>query len=254
MDLQFPRSILAYQEKDVIGNGSFGQVCEYYCFTNRQICAIKRIVKQRKGAPPLNLSKIFTEISIHSKLRHPNIVRFYEWFDDPKHVYIVLELCPHGSLNQLIKKRRRPTQLPSNCSNNKEYIAPILPYDLIRSIVGQLAQGIRYLHFHEIIHRDLNLNNILVASYSDSNIVVKIADFGLAFCKFASTNTLPAFEGPVGNTICGTPGFISPEVLQQASNVSPASDLFSLGSIVYSLITGIVPKHRIVSIHRNTLP
>ena len=80
-----------------------------------------------------------------------------------------------------------------------------------------------------------------------SDIKIKIADFGLAFNQAASMDHFSKnFELPIGNTICGTPGFISPEVLQQTCQVSTASDLFSLGSIIYSLVTGIVPNGELV--------
>lgn len=250
----FSKQIADYQEKCLIGNGSFGRVYKYFSLSNKRYCAIKKIPKKslKKGCPPPNLSKVYSEISVHSNLNHENIVQFYEWFDDSDFVYLVLELCSYGSLNQLLKKLSNSclnSSSPLNLETSQYFMKPLLTYLQIRSIVKQICNGLKYLHKNGIVHRDLNLNNILISQMSghESDIKIKIADFGLAFNQQATLNqTSKGFDTPIGNTICGTPGFISPEVWQQTSQVSTVSDLFSLGSILYSLVTGIVPKGELV--------
>ena len=124
---------------------------------------------------------------------------------------------------------------------------PILNYPQIRKIVAQVCDGLDYLHRNSILHRDLNINNILLKSrYSGSSkcssanesVTIKICDFGLALDLRQREDTKGILNG-IGTTICGTPGFISPEVWLQNLPISPASDLFSIGSILYSLISGV---------------
>lgn len=140
-------------------------------------------------------------------------------------------------------------QLSSSLSSSA--ITPILPYPLIRSVLRQLCKGLDYLHRNNIVHRDLNANNILLETRvnldsrrAHLDIKIKIADFGLALdMESMSVDRKKGFLTGPGTTICGTPGFISPEVWRQSSTVSPASDVFSLGSILYSMLTGVTsPK------------
>lgn len=140
-------------------------------------------------------------------------------------------------------------QLSSSMSSSG--ITPILSYPLIRSVLRQLCRGLDYLHRNNVVHRDLNANNILLETRvnpdsrrSHTDIRIKIADFGLALdMESMSVDRKKGFLTGAGTTICGTPGFISPEVWRQSSTVSPASDVFSLGSILYSMLTGVTsPK------------
>jgi serine/threonine protein kinase len=95
---------------------------------------------------------------LHKTFHHPNIVEFYNFFEDKKNVYIFLELCENQSLNEMIKVR--------NTFTTPE----------IQSFIYGLVQGIKYLHGKHIIHRDLKLGNIFV----DNKMNIKIGDFGLA--------------------------------------------------------------------------
>lgn len=136
---------------------------------------------------------------------------------------------------------------PENHSGISSPDIPVLNYQMIRKIVKQICHGLQYLHRNNILHRDLNINNILLKSrYSGSSkccsskdaVTIKICDFGLALDMRHREDTRGIPNG-IGTTICGTPGFISPEVWRQTLPVSPASDLFSIGSILYSLISGV---------------
>lgn len=93
-------------------------------------------------------------------MHHENVVEFYSNFEDAESVYINLEVCCHGSINDIIRFRRN-FSVPE-----------------VQSMVYGICQGLKYLHSRHIIHRDLKLGNIFL----DSNLKAKIGDFGLA-CK-----------------------------------------------------------------------
>lgn len=111
------------------------------------------------------------------------MVEFYNNFEDEQNVYINLEVCENGSLNDLLRTRFR-FKTPE-----------------VQSFLYGICQGLKYLHSRNIIHRDLKLGNILL----NSQMEVKIGDFGLA-CRLE-------FNKEFKRTVCGTPNYIAPEIL-----------------------------------------
>lgn len=267
-----------YNLLEEIGHGSFGQVFRATQLSNgkqkqgqqprrRKEYAIKCINKLK--AP--NIAKILSEVSIHVRLEHEHILQLANVLEDTKNVYLVMEMCHGGTLAQLINgetiSRKESARNGEELTINS--LRPVLPYELIQIILRQVCQGLRYLHRHSIVHRDLNLNNILLVeplnfsekqehrtkqAYHAHSIRVKIADFGLAIDLKTTTESMTtnvvlnkANPSPLGSTICGTPGFISPEIWTQMRTVSYKSDIFSLGSIMFACISGYTPKGDIVS-------
>jgi polo-like kinase 1 len=152
-----------------------------------------------------------SEIKIHRSLHQVNIVGFEHFFEDAENVYILLEMCSSASLNELLRRRKRLLELEVQC------------------YVIQIASAIKYLHSHRVIHRDLKLGNLFL----NEQMQVKIGDFGLA--------TKLEFEGERKRTICGTPNYIAPEVLEGKQGHSYEVDIWSLGVIIYTLIIGKPP-------------
>lgn len=152
-----------------------------------------------------------SEIRIHRSLHHKNVVKFEHFFEDNDNVYILLELCHNQTLNELLKRRKRLTEMEVKC-----YLV-------------QLISGIKYLHSHRVIHRDLKLGNLFLTDRMEE----KIGDFGLA--------TRLEFEGDRKRTVCGTPNYIAPEVIDGKQGHSYEVDIWSLGVIVYTLIIGKPP-------------
>lgn len=152
-----------------------------------------------------------SEIKIHRSLHHNHIVGFEHFFEDAENVYIILELCSSQSLNELIRRRKRLHELEVMC------------------YVSQICSAIKYLHSHRVIHRDLKLGNLFL----NDKMEVKIGDFGLA--------TKVEFDGERKRTICGTPNYIAPEVLEGKQGHSYEVDIWSLGVIIYTLIIGKPP-------------
>lgn len=154
--------------------------------------------------------KMTQEIMIHKPLLHKNIVRFLSFFDDSLNVYIVLELCKKRSMMELHKRRR-----------------VITDYEC-RFFIYQILEGVKYLHDHHIIHRDLKLGNLFL----NENLNVKIGDFGLA--------TKIEFEGERKKTLCGTPNYIAPEILTKKGH-SYEVDIWSIGCVMFTLLVGQPP-------------
>jgi len=152
-----------------------------------------------------------SEIRIHRSLHHTNIVGFEHFFEDSENVYILLEMCQNQTLNELLKRRKRLTELEVQC-----YLV-------------QIIAGLKYLHSHRVIHRDLKLGNLFITDKMEE----KIGDFGLA--------TKLEFEGDRKRTICGTPNYIAPEIIDGKQGHSYEVDIWSLGVIIYTLLIGKPP-------------
>ena len=144
-------------------------------------------------------------------MHHPQIVAFEHYFEDTENVYRLLEICQNQTLNDLLKRRKRLTEIEVQC-----YIV-------------QLIKALKYLHSHRVIHRDLKLGNLFLTDKME----LKVGDFGLA--------TKLDFEGERKRTVCGTPNYIAPEILDGKTGHSYEVDIWSLGVIIYTLIIGKPP-------------
>ena len=152
-----------------------------------------------------------SEIKIHRSLQQTNIVGFEHFFEDEENVYILLELCPNQTMNELIRRRKRLTELEVQC------------------YFMQILSAIRYSHKQKVIHRDLKLGNLFLSGKME----VKVGDFGLA--------TRVDFEGEKKRTICGTPNYIAPEILEGKVGHSYEVDIWSLGVVCYTMLVGKPP-------------
>lgn len=135
---------------------------------------------------PRARGKLRTEILIHSQLRHDSIVRFDRCFEDGTNVYLLLELCQSQSMAELVRRRKR------------------IPESEMARYLAQAVRGVQYLHARHVIHRDIKLGNLFLSE----DDAVKVGDFGLA-CKLASHTERKT-------TLCGTPNYIAPEVLDSS--------------------------------------
>ena len=114
-------------------------------------------------------------------------------------------------MNELIRRRKRLTELEVQCYLN------------------QMVGCLKYLHNHRIIHRDLKLGNMFLSEKME----IKMGDFGLA--------TKLEYDGEKKRTICGTPNYIAPEILEGKTGHSYEVDTWSLGVIIYTLLIGKPP-------------
>jgi len=173
-----------------------------------------KVINKAKLVSSEHQRKLISEIQLHRNLDHRNIVRFERQFEDEKSVYILLECCSNGSLMELSIRRTRLTE-PE-----------------VRYFMKEILVAIQFLHSRSIIHRDLKLGNILL----DRNLTVKICDFGLA--------AQLQFDSERKTTICGTPNYTAPEILNQRKSGEGHSyevDIWAIGVIMFTLLTGKPP-------------
>ena len=204
-----------YEKVKKVGEGSFGKV---YLIedkdTEKQYCAkISRNIIEDNSLD--DLINLITEVSLFSKFEHPSIIKFIgystvDFNNNPKPV-IIMECCPNGTLKDAISKEKYSQALPGYDDTIK----------LI--IIYGIASAMSYLHSHDILHRDLKTDNVLLDAY----LYPKIADFGLA----AIMSNLKEKES---NT-CGTPIYMAPEIIKD-QNYTKAGDVYSFSLIVYGII------------------
>jgi len=199
-----------YLKGKFLGKGGFAKCYEFTNLDSKKVYAAK-VVSKASLVKSRAKQKLITEIKIHKALHHPNIVAFEHYFEDHENVYILLELCQNQSINDLIKRRKRLTEIEVQC-----YLV-------------QLIKSLKYLHSHRVIHRDLKLGNLFL----NDKMELKAGDFGLA-AKLE-------FEGERKRTVCGTPNYIAPEILDGKTGHSYEVDIWSLGVITYTLIIGKPP-------------
>jgi polo-like kinase 1 len=199
-----------YVKGKFLGKGGFATVYEFKSMDNSQVYAGKIISKSIVSKSRAK-QKLMFEIKIHRALHHTHIVRFQHYFEDSDNIYIFLELCSNQTLNELMTRRKRLTEIEIQC-----YIC-------------QLVSALKYLHSNRIIHRDIKLGNLFL----NEKMELKIGDFGLA--------TKLEFEGERKRTICGTPNYIAPEIIDGRHGHSYEVDLWSLGVLIYTLSVGKPP-------------
>ncbi len=200
-----------YQKGRFLGKGGFAKCYEVRDLVSGRILAAKIIDKSTltKGRAQ---QKLMSEIRIHRSMNHPSIVRFEGYFEDPKCVYMLLEMCPNQTLKETVKRRKRLHELEVQC-----YLSQLIP-------------AMKHIHSMNVIHRDLKLGNLFLGK----GMELKVGDFGLA----AKLD----FAGERRRTVCGTPNYIAPEVLDsKVLGHSFEADIWSLGVIVYTMLVGKPP-------------
>ncbi|CAN0259020.1 unnamed protein product [Ascophyllum nodosum] len=202
-----------YKLREVLGRGAYASV---YRATLRvgeadrpKEVAAKQTIK--KGGQKC-MKNVLDEVCILEKLKCPYVVEMYDFYaDDPKHLYIVLELMRGGELFDEIQKKKM--------FNEQE----------ARDSCCALLKALKHIHFHGVAHRDLKPENILLDSKSDCTSI-KLADFGFA-CVVRDERS---------NDVCGTPWYMAPEVVRGRLH-DTAVDMWSMGVITYNMLSGQQP-------------
>ncbi|CAH9130572.1 unnamed protein product [Cuscuta epithymum] len=194
-----------------IGTGSYSTVWHARHRVHGTEVAIKEIVTARLNSKLKE--SLMSEIVILQKINHPNIIHLHDMIQDSGKVYIVLEYCRGGDLSMYIQQR-----------NGK------IPEATAKHFMQQLASGLKVLRENNLIHRDLKPQNLLL-SVNDDNAVLRIADFG--FARSLQPRGL-------AETLCGSPLYMAPEIMQ-LQKYDAKADLWSVGAILFQLVTGRTP-------------
>ena len=222
-----------------LGEGSYGKVkLGIHKATGLQV-AIKTIQKSslKKSAHLVRLRREIALLQLLSSIRHANIVQLYEVHETSQEMTLVMEHCSGGELLDYIERKGRG----------------VLEQEEARDIFGQLAEVIHFLHGLGIVHRDLKPQNILLTNPNSSSKdqcvqcgqsqkytatctharpIVKLIDFGFA-CTYAKTRPC--------TTWCGSPFYAAPEMVTGAKYLGPEVDMWSLGVILFCMVTGQLP-------------
>ena len=193
---------------DVIGHGGFSKVYEAYKMPRNERFAIKcyskAILKDKKHL-------VEEEINIMKKLKHPNIVQYFDYYESQLHYYLVLEYVVGGELFDRILYNGQYSEKDSS------------------RLTLQILSAVNYLHSLNIVHRDLKPENLLCyGTEEDSKIM--ISDFGLAAIDNDSSLT----------GLNGSPNYLAPEIVKN-ERYGRAVDLWSIGVIVFALLSGSLP-------------
>uniref|UniRef100_A0A7S2WHL7 non-specific serine/threonine protein kinase n=1 Tax=Eucampia antarctica TaxID=49252 RepID=A0A7S2WHL7_9STRA len=206
---QAPVQIGQYILGKNLGIGAFGKVkLATHAVTGHKV-AVKILNKAKIKQLGME-EKVQREINILHLCTHPHIIRLYEVIDTPTDIFLVNEYVSGGELFDYIVSKGR------------------LSADEARNFFHQIVSGVEYCHFQKIVHRDLKPENLLL----DSNLNIKIADFGLS-------NLMR--DGDFLRTSCGSPNYAAPEVISGHLYAGPEVDVWSCGVILYALLCGSLP-------------
>uniref|UniRef100_A0A1I8GQ93 SNF-related serine/threonine-protein kinase n=1 Tax=Macrostomum lignano TaxID=282301 RepID=A0A1I8GQ93_9PLAT len=201
-----------YELHHTIGRGHFAVVkLARHVFTGEQV-AVKVIDKAKLDSS--NRESLYQEVMCMKLVQHPNVVRLYDVIDTPNKLYLILELGNGGDLYDFIVRQ-------DDNSGLKESLA--------KSFFYQIVTAIAYCHRLHVCHRDLKLENCVVFERLG---VVKLTDFG-----FSNVFT----PGKYLETSCGSLAYSAPEILLGDSYDAPKVDVWSLGVILFMLVSGRLP-------------
>ncbi|XP_036379934.1 serine/threonine-protein kinase MARK1 isoform X2 [Megalops cyprinoides] len=197
-----------YRLLKTIGKGNFAKVkLARHVLTGREV-AVKIIDKTQLN--PTSLQKLFREVRIMKILNHPNIVKLFEVIETEKTLYLIMEYASGGEVFDYLVAHGRMKEKEA------------------RAKFRQIVSAVQYCHQKRIVHRDLKAENLLL----DADMNIKIADFG-----FSNEFTI----GSKLDTFCGSPPYAAPELFQGKKYDGPEVDVWSLGVILYTLVSGSLP-------------
>ncbi len=205
-----------YQNLELVGRGGMAEVYKSIHPELNQPVAIK-ILPQHLAMEDDFRKRFEREARIVSKLEHPNIVRMFDAGENNGRHYMVMEFLAGKDLSEYIK------------INGKLSLAQTL------SLIQQIASALDYAHSQGLVHRDIKPSNVLLDMTSTKDIRAVLTDFGIA--KIVQSQTAITQTGGM----LGTFDYISPEQIQESANVDGRADIYSLGVMVYQMLTGDVP-------------
>ena len=194
------------EHQTVLGAGSFGKVFLSQSVHNKNLkVAIKAMDKIKLK---MDVELVNEEVAILNKLDHPNIVNYFETYNDYRYVYLVMEYVPGKVLNKYLMEQK---------SHSEKKICHVMQ---------QVISAIAHCHAIGIIHRDIKAENIMMSNEGQ----IKLLDFGL------SKNSRKVDE----KEICGTPYYMAPEMIV-GDKYTAQIDVWSLGVLIYYLVSGHLP-------------
>jgi serine/threonine protein kinase len=209
-----PERIGKYVIINEVGQGSTGRVfLSHDPYYGRDVAIKLYNLESEEDQQKARVTRkmFFNEAQMMGRLQHPNILPIYDAGEENGSYYVVTEHV-HGART-----------LAAYCKPDN-----LLRIDDVVEIIFKCAKGLHYAHGRGVIHRDIKPSNIMLTLDND----VRIIDFGIALIKDSDVSRI---EG-----IAGSPSYMSPEQVQSAE-ITPRSDIYSLGAVMYELLTGFRP-------------
>jgi tetratricopeptide (TPR) repeat protein len=209
-DLNLGKLEAGYALGRQLGIGGMGVVFEAFDKALQRKVAIK-VLRGELSGDPADRARFIEEARTVAGLRHPGIVEIHSIVEDGAGVYLIFEYIEGRNLHDVLAQRGR------------------LPLAEAKMILKQVCKALDYAHHHDIVHRDLKPGNIMVSEQG----LVKVMDFGISRHALDAAGPLSASERA---TACGTADYMAPE--QEQGLVRKESDVYSLGCLLYEMLTG----------------
>jgi len=201
-----------YDVGEVIGTGNYAEVRKGVHKATGVEYAVKILPVSKEAT-----DDILNEIDILARVDdHPHVIQLKEIYEKGGKMFVVMELVTGGELFDRIIARQHFNEADA------------------RDLLHVVIETIRHMHSYGVVHRDLKPENILFATEA-ADSPIKIADFGLA--KLYQ----PLMNDDILKTLCGTPGYVAPEVLKNRNGYTPQCDMWSIGVILYIVLCGYPP-------------
>ena len=218
-DLHHARKLGQYQLGEKLGEGGMGEVYLAEHQLLKRPCALK-LIKPDVNTNPIALARFEREVHAAAMLTHPNTIEIFDYgHTDDGTFYYVMQYLPGLTVGELV---RQAGPMPSG---RVIYV--------MRQVCGALAEAHRF----GLVHRDLKPANILVAILGGKCDFAKVLDFGLV--KLTATPDTPQLTADY--TVSGTPQYMSPEQATATAGLDGRADIYSLGAILYFMLTGRPP-------------
>jgi WD40 repeat protein/serine/threonine protein kinase len=213
------QSIKGYELQELIGKGGFGAVYRALQPAVRREVAVKVILPEYVNSPEF-IRRFEAEAQLIAHLEHLHIVPLYDYWRDPQGAFLVMRWFRGGNLRGALEKE-------------------LWQLNEVMHLVDQIGSALSLAHRNGVIHRDLKPDNILL----DEERNAYLTDFGIArdLQNWTNLESLYLTEDKLG-MLMGSPHYLSPEQIK-AEAISPQSDIYSFGILLYEILTGRTPFH-----------
>ncbi len=211
-DSLLSRQLDEYQIEALLGRGGMARVYRAFDIRLKRRVAIK-VIDTPYRAEAGYVTRFEREAQVIAQLSHPQVVQLYRYGEADGFLYMVMQYIDGADLHSILHSYRQ----------DGEFMQP----DEILPVVRDICEALDYIHNHGVVHRDIKPSNIMLTRQGRA----VLTDFGLA---------LLTDVGTLGH-VFGSPQYIAPEQAVSSANASPASDLYSLGVILYEIYTGRLP-------------